>query len=631
MQGSRSRFLRRVATLSLLLALALVLGAYAARRHIPTHWQVPLRALLSGVRIERDIRIAMPDGVRLAATLYRPRAAQGPLPTVYIRLPYDRERYGEALGAALLFSRHGYAVLVQDVRGKFGSEGRFAPWRHATADGVATLDWIVAQPWSNGKVGTFGCSALGELQYALSRARHPAHAAMIPLGAGGAIGSARDSHAYFGVYEGGVFQLATGFGWLLKHGAADPQAPPPGPVDLAAALRGLPVATLVERLRPGPNAYHDFLRMPPGDPRWREYDYVSEDDRLATPALDINTWGDQTVDGTLALAEHVRAHAPAGQAPRHHVVIAPGTHCETESTAREGRFGELAVRNAAQPYAEWYLKWFDHWLRGRKDALAGLPHYLWYVIGEDRWLSSVSWPPEGSRPQRWYLGGDGRANGPILPPGEGPAGGGRLTTEPPPVAGHDDYVYDPLNPVPSRGGPVCCTGNPSEPEGPADQRDVEARDDVLVYTSPPLKRPLRIAGPLQVHLTISSSAPDTDFVARLVHVQPDGHSTGIQEGALRARYRQGLTRPQLLKPGQRESLVVPMRSIAYLIPAGHRLRLHITSSSFPRLERNLNTGGDNALESESRLAHNRVHHGGSMLSYLELPVLETPEPFVEKR
>jgi len=593
--------------------------AYAFRDRIPVHWQVPLRALLFRVRVDHAAWITMPDGVRLAGSLYLPRFAREPLATVYISLPYDRRHYDEALGSALSFARHGYAVLLQDVRSKFESEGKdFLPWRHATADGAATLDWIVSQPWSNGKVGTFGSSALGELQYSLARARHPAHAAMIPIAAGGAIGSAAQHHGCFGSYEGGIFQLASGFGWFAMHGAKDPQAPPHGELEPAITLLGLPVADLVRRVRPDANAYDDYVHMTPGDPAWENLDFVSDSDRIATPALVVDTWGDQGVAGTLALAEFVRTRAPADAPVHQHVLIAPGNHCEHEQTARSGRFGDLVVRNAQQPWFDMYLRWFDYWLRGQGDGLATLPAYSWFVVGEDRWLSSRTWPPEQARSQHWHLGSGGHANT--------RDGDGVLALQPFSGEHSDEFVYDPEHPVPSRGGPVCCTGDPSSRSGPVDQADVETRDDVLVYTSPPLQQPLRIAGPLRARLMVSSSAPDTDFVARLVHVRPDGRATNIQEGALRARYRNGLTRPELMQQGQTYALDVDMRSIAYLVPRGHRIRLDVTSSCFPRLERNLNTGGVNVDEATPVKARNRLHHGGAAVSYLALSVLDTPAP-----
>jgi len=579
---------------------------------VPPVWIVQLNGLRFSYRVDHDVRIRMPDGVHLATSLYLPRG-DGKLAAVLVRLPYDRLAYTEGLNAAEFFARHGYAVLVQDLRGTHASEGEFAPYRHGTSDGAATLDWITAQTWSNGRVGTYGCSALGETQLVLARAHHPAHRAMIPLGAGGAVGSAAGRYAYFGVFEGGIFELASGFGWFLEHGAASPRAAPAPQVDIAAALRTLPLSGMVQRQRPGPNSFEDFVRTPLVDPWWRTLDYVMDDDSQQVPALVITTWGDQTVGDSLSLAEAVRRRSPPETAQQQHVVVAPGTHCHSEETGRSGRFGDIEVRNAEQPYFDWYLRWFDHWLRDRGDGLAELPPYLVYMIGEAQWLHAGSWPPPEAVAQRWYLDSGGHANS--------ARGDGGLRLEAPPAAAHDEYRADPMNPVPSRGGPVCCTGNPADREGPVDQRGIEQREDMLVYTSPVLEHSVRIAGPLRAVLKVSSSAPDTDVVARLVHVWPDGRATGIQEGALRARYRAGFDKPALMTPSAVVELSVDMRSIAYRVPKGHRLRLDIASSSFPRLERNLNTGGRNFDERVGVVAVNRVHHGGDALSFVELPVL----------
>lgn len=611
MPHERSR--RRWWLYAVALAGAAAAAVVSLRHHVPLHWQMPLRNGLAGVEVDDTLRLRMRDGVRLASTLYLPSRAARPLATVYVRLPYDRKRYDDGLMAASFFTRHGYAVLVQDVRGKYESEGEFVPWAHATEDGVDTLEWIVAQPWSNGRVGTFGCSALGELQYALARARHPAHRAMVAMGAGGAIGSLPGIDAHFGFFEGGVFQLASGYGWFLRHGARSPASDAAPNVDVRARLQELPVVDLVRRVHPVANAYEQYLSWPLSDPRWRGHGFVFEDDRLDVPVLDVNTWGDQTVHATLALAAHARSRP--GSAPvRHHVILAPGDHCELASDDGPRPFGELTVRNASQPYPRLFLRWFDHWLRDAKDDLDDLPAYHYHVIGEDRWFSSDRWPPQGVRIERWHLASERGAHG--------RTGDGQLRAATAPRPGEDEYVYDPLDPVPSRGGPWCCTGDPGLRAGPADQSDVESRKDVLVYTSAVLTRSLRIVGPLRLHLVVSSDAPDTDFVGRLVHVWPDGRATSIQEGALRARYRHGMGRPALMEPGRSYEMTVDLRAIAYLVPAGHRVRLQVTSSSFPRLERNLNTGArDHAAQTQLRIARNRVHYGPQG-SYLELPVLE---------
>lgn len=580
---------------------------------IPPDRLVQLNGLRHGYGVDRNVRLHMPDGVELAASLYLPRRRDEKLATILVRLPYGRLAYGEALNTAEHFARLGYAVVLEDLRGTHGSGGALLPYRSAMSDGAATLDWIVAQPWSNGRVGTYGCSALGETQYVLARAHHPALRAMAPQGAGGAIGSAAQRHAYFGLWEGGIFQLASGFGWFVEDGASDPHAPPAAPFDIASAVRGLPVASLVQRQRPFPNGYDEFMRLPLGDPAWHDLGYLSDDDAIATPTFEVTTWGDQTVGDTLALDAQLRRPIAGKPAPERHLVVAPGTHCHERETGETGRFGDIPVPHADAPWNAWYERWFDRWLRDRGDGLAALPAIRYYMIGEGRWLDAASWPPPEAQVQRWYLDSSGHANG--------SAGDGALAPTPPVQSAHDDYVHDPNSPVPSRGGPFCCTGNPADRPGPVDQKDVERRRDVLVYTSRPLTAPLRIAGPLRATLRFASSASDTDVVGRLTDVWPDGHATNIQEGALRARYRTGIATPTLLTPGEPVTLVVDMRSIGYTLPAGHRLRLDIASSSFPRLERNLGTGRDNLHETEMVVARNRVLHGAGELSYVELPLL----------
>jgi len=589
---------------------ALAAAAWNVRDHVPLAWRVRASTWIGAIQVDHGVRVAMPDGVELAASLYRPGKSRGPLPTVLLRLPYDRLNYDEALYSASFFARNGYAVLVQDARGKFGSQGLFAPWEKSTSDGAATLDWIVRQAWSNGKVGTFGCSALGEMQYSLARARHPAHAAMVASGAGGAWGLPQPNLDQGGFHEGGVLMLASTFGWTLQHGQRDPNSPKAENVDMATALQSLPLIDMVSRVQPGENVFTDYLRMPPGDPGWQRFDLVEQGDRIDVPALVINTWGDQTLQGTLELAEMARRQA--GTPGRQHVVIAPGNHCDYIGTMASHKFGELDVDNVWRPYGQWFLRWFEQKLTGTGQGLADLPPYQFYVLGEDRWLASSQWPPEGAEVQRWYLGSGGRANS--------RHGNGTLAPAMRVDPGADRFDADPMRPVPTRGGPICCTGNPDDRSGPVDQSDVEQREDVLVYTSEPLAKPLRIAGVLRARLTVSSSAPDTDFVVRLVHVRPDGRATNIQEGALRLRYRNGPNRAAPLKAAEQVTITVPMRSIAYRLPAGHRLRVHVAGSSFPRLERNLNTGGNNYDETVGIIAHNTVHHGSD--SYIELPILD---------
>jgi hypothetical protein len=348
-----------------------------------------------------------------------------------------------------------------------------------------------------------------------------------------------------------------------------------------------------------------------GDPHWDDWGYLTDAARIQVPAFIINSWSDQTVGDALVIAEHQRIEVPEA-ARDQRVVIAPGPHCHHEGADTDPRFGSLAAHGQGLGIRDMYLRWFDFWLRGRGDGLANFPAYTYFMLGENRWYQADRWPPAQSSNQRWYFASGGHANS--------RDGDGTLALAPPVSEGSDTLVYDPANPVPTRGGPVCCTGDPSQIVGAVDQRDVESRQDVLVYTSEALPDDLRIAGPLKATITLSSDVPDTDLVARLVDVAPDGTALNIQEGALRLRYRAGLP-PRLMEPGHLYQVVVDMRSIAWRIARGHRLRLDVTSSSFPRLERNLNSGGDNYRETRLRVATNRLHHGANSASWIDLPVL----------
>jgi len=597
-----------------LVVLALLAGFAYLNRHwilrsFPASILDPVLGTALGFRVERDVMLPMRDGVHLATDLLIPTRHRPPYPTILSRTPYPKDAY-----SGLYFVRRGYVAAMQSMRGKFPSEGVFAPYRGDSADGSDTVDWLARQSWSNGKVGTMGCSALGETQLLLARERNPRHAAMVALGAGGAIGSAGGRYGYFGVFEGGIFNLASGFGWFLLNGGKTPGTRLEGSVDVARAVQGLPVAGLVARYRPDPTDFDEFVTRPLGDPYWRELGYISDEDRFSTPALIVNTWHDQTVADTLVLAEVFRRNWVGNPAaPSQHVIIGPGNHCDIEGAAASGRVGELPLgKNAAQPYWEWYAAWFDYWLKGEAGRKPDLPPYRFYVLGEDRWADSTDWPPRGVIERRWYLGGTGAANS--------AAGAGVLTLAPPAdIDRHDEFRYDPANPVPSRGGPLCCTGDPAEVSGPADQREVESRNDVLVYTSPPLRDGLRMAGPLKAELYVSSSALDTDMVVKLVHVRPDGTAINIQEGALRMRYRDGFTNPKRMQPHQVYRVLVDLRAIAYYLPPGHRFRLQVTSSNFPRLERNLNTGGNNFDETTGVVALNRVYTTRDRASAVVIP------------
>lgn len=550
----------------ILLGVALLAAGVAFRA--PLHRQVNLwrdrwafRAFVRTLPATRqaDVPLRMPDGVTLATDIYLPKGATGPLPAILVRLPYGKTFYAEARHWVQLFTARGYAVLVQDMRGRYGSAGTFAPYPTEAADGAATLDWIAAQPWSSGEVGTIGCSALGETQVILA-ARHPAHlSAMIPIGAGGAVGTAGGTYGFFGLFEGGVFQLASGYGWFARWGGKTPDHMDTGPIDYARGLATLPVRDAVRQTRPDPTDYEALLDGFSDPGYGARAGFISDADRFETPALLVDTWYDPNVSATFTLA----ARMPGAQ-----VLIAPGLHCELTQAFATGTLGDLPVKGTPQPFDDIFAAFMDQHLKGAPAPK--LPPYRVYVLGEDVWRDATSWPPADAAPVTFALADD------TLAPGAS--------------TGSRSFTSDPMRPVPSLGGAICCTGDPASRAGPLDQRPAEGRADVLAYTSAPLAAPLRIAGPMRATLTVETDVPDTDLVLTLTDVAPDGTSLMIQTGALRLRYRTGYATPQMMVPGQPATVTVHLRDIAWLVQPGHRLRLDVAGSSFPRLARNLNGG-----------------------------------------
>lgn len=589
----------------LLALLVLAAGvAVAQRDRLRTFWHVAtLRAqtLRDGVTVQRDVMIGMPDGVRLATDVYLPPDATEGISTLLIRLPYGKGDFEGALWWVGAFTPLGYAVVVQDLRGRYGSEGVFAPYAHVVDDGAATLDWIAAQPWSDGKVATAGCSALGEVQPMQAKSRNPHLRALIAEGSGGAIGSGGASHGYFGLFEGGIPNLAAAYGWFSEAGGKTPDHMQPAGVDPAQVIDQLPSGTLVSRHRDDPTDYEDFLANFEDPAYWRTLGYLTDDDRFAAPALHVNSWHDIAIRGTFEEADLMRRNAVTDDARAHqHVLVGPGLHCAFDAPFLTGEVGDLAVKKDAKlDFNAIYRAWLDHWLRD--GPMPDLAQYTYFVVGANRWDRAETWPPADVTPIRWYLGD-----------------GGALSSDPT-APGAASYRYDPSDPTPSIGGPICCTGGLALREGPLDQRPNDARADILGFRSAPLDAPLTIVGDIRAEIAFSSDAPDTDLVAVLTDIAPDGTMLTIQQGALRLRYRDGFDAPAPLVPGETVKAAVAFAPIAYEVAKGHRIGLHLSSASFPRLERNMNGPGPNYLADTPRIATNTVHFGAEG-SVLILPV-----------
>ena len=575
---------------------------------------IPPPAARYRFEIEKDVSVPMRDGVRLAADLYRPVGAGDRLPVILIRTPYNKERMPYVTEPAKFFAGQGYLVVTQDIRGKFKSDGEFAVQMKDGEDGYDTIDWIVAQPWSTGKVGTYGCSYMGEVQLLLAKLRHPHHTAMIAQSASGAMGPAGGFYTNWGTYEGGTVTLSAVFGWMGGAGSKvkDRTADRSG-LDFPSMLMSLPLATMAERAGYPPSDFRDFVTHKPADPYWDQMHYLRDDDRFDTPALHVNSWFDVTPEQTLYLVDLMRRNGVSRRArDNQFVVMSPTDHCRSEAVGDPARIGDREMGDARLPYFQLYLDWFDHWLRGVDNGVTRRPKVQYYLMGRNIWRTAPAWPVPGMTPTRYYLTRTRGANAVL--------GDGRLETRPP-AAGTDTFTYDPARPVPSRGGTVCCTGNPKDVPGAFDQRELESRPDLLIYTTPPLDRGLTLVGSVRAVLYVSSDARDTDFTAKLLDVDPEGHSWNVANGVIRARYREGMTREVWMTPGRTYRVEVSLKATAQYLPPGHRLRLWISSSDFPLHDRNLNTGGDNVTETSWVVAHNTIHLGGRSASYLLLPVV----------
>jgi len=566
--------------------------------------------IVEGIQRSRNIMVPMRDGVRLATDLYLPMDDNRSYPVIYIRTTYG----GYQFHRVKHFVERGYAVIVQDVRGRYDSEGRYeSPYWTAGRDGYDTIDWIIAQPWSDGKVGTFGCSYLGESQIILAAENHPNHIAMIASGAGGAIGKAKKSYGYFGVYENGVLNLASSLGWFTAEGAKDYQVTQ-RPADYERRMRSfighLPVSEIAKKVVPYETGFDDLVSHPLTDSWWDEQGYIEPNDEFSVATLHINDWFDQTAHDTFRLAEHMRENARHPRAESQHVLIAPGHHC-TAGKLSNGmvQIGELSFRYAWKDFNKLYVDWFDYWLKELPGRIP--PNYEHFLIHSGEWRTADQWPPASVKSQRLFLSPDRRLQTETVSDHQGHSN----------AAPYHQYTYDPLNPVPTVGGPFCCTYRANDRPGPVDQTPLKARSDVLVYTSDSLTQNADLTGSAKVILHVSTTAKDTDFTVKLVDQFPDGRAFNLQDGVVRLRYRDDIEQPSNAEPGAIYRIELEMRPIAYRFQKGHKIELHISSSNFPRLARNLNTGKDAYDDSEVVIATNRVHVSEEFPSHVLLPLM----------
>ena len=631
-----------------------LVGLYAQPRPAPDPQVVAARhatekELQSVAIVERKVMVAMRDGKRMAADIYRPKDTSKKYPTIFVRTPYNFNFWDVKLGAPrdmkseLEAVKRGYTFVTMNERGHFFSEGNYDILGAPVSDGEDAVNWLTSQPWSNGKLGTIGCSSTAEWQMAVAAKGTPGFTTMIPQGFGAGVGRVGGYYEQGNWYRGGAVQMLF-IAWLYgEQNQVRPMFPPNTsqadlirvsksfdlaqqlpPVDWSKALAHLPVQDIMKNVD-GPNGIFSdrmevssggaMIKRTPNDPAWYRGGVWHDDAKINIPGFWFMSWYDVSTGPNLAAYNHVRKTARPEIADQQYAVIAPTLHCAFKRATENTIVGERSMGDARLDYDALTYGWFDHFLKGEDNGvLKKMPKVKYFTMGMNKWQSSETWPPTGAQPMTLHLASDGAANS--------LNGDGVLTTAAPAQDKADRFTYDPANPVPSYGGNVCCTGNAVQ-GGSFDQRKMEARADILVYSTEPLPQGLEVSGNIETTLYVSSDAKDTDFTIKLVEVYPDGTAYNIDETIQRVRYRDGYDKSVAwMEKGKVYKVTLPVMTTSNYFAAGHRIRVEVSSSNFPRFDRNLNTGGDNYSEAKGVVAHNAVHHSTQYPSQITMSVVK---------
>ncbi len=599
--------------------------------------------------VDRKLMITMRDGVRMQADVYRPKNATGKVPTIFVRTPYNFNWWDVRLGAPadmtsqLEAVKRGYAYVVMNERGHFFSEGNYDILGPPLTDGVDEIQWMSSQPWANGKVGLIGCSSTAEWQMAVAAQAPSGLGTIIPQGFGAGVGRVGGFYEQGNWYRGGAVQMLF-IAWLYGEQNQNRPVMPANltqaelirasksfdlaqqlpPVDWSKALAKLPEMEIMRAVdgpkgifadsMPGIATGGAMIQRTPNDPAWYKGGLFHDDMVINVPGLWIMSWYDVSVGPNLATYNHVRKTARPEIANQQYAVIAPTLHCAMRRATENTVVGERSMGDARLDYEALTYGWFDTFLKGEKTGLLDtLPKVRYFTMGLNRWQTSDTWPPKGAESLTYYLSSGGNANS--------RAGDGVLTTKSPKTDKPDTFSYDPMNPVPSYGGNVCCTGNAVQ-GGSFDQQKMEDRKDILVYTSEPLKEGVEVSGPVDLTLYVSSDVKDTDFTLKLIDVYPDGRAYNLDESIQRARYRDGYDKQVFMEQGKVYKVVVGPLTTSNYFDAGHRIRIEVSSSNFPRFDRNMNTGGKNYDEATGVVARNVVHHSAKYPASLKLTVVK---------
>ncbi|MCR9015730.1 CocE/NonD family hydrolase [Aquiflexum gelatinilyticum] len=621
--------MKKIYSLFLLVFVLLHAGSFAQQQSI-------LQQLEEIAIIDQKVMMPMRDGVRLATDIYRPKTTQ-PVPIIFSRTPYNFNAYrdGElqerSLQTALEAVKRGYAYVVQNERGRFFSEGEWDILGTPLTDGYDAFTWMAAQPWSNQKIGTIGCSSTAEWQMAVASLNHPAHVALVPQAFGAGVGRIGNFYEQGNWYRGGAGQmLFTAWLYGTQH---DPMAPklPEGisqedllrlqrfydmaprypKVDWKEGLAHLPVQDIIKNVNGPQGIYEEMITRKPNDPKWYEGGLFHDNMEFEKPAYWFVSWYDVSTSPNLAMYNHIRTNAKDPKVrDNQYLVIAPTLHCAFTRASENTIVGERSMGDARLPYNEMTYAWFDYWLKG--DPKKEMAKVTYFTMGSNKWQTSDTWPPKEAQMTTYYLNSAGKANT--------RNGDGILTNKKPGKDNPDTFQYDPMNPVTSYGGNVCCTGNAVQ-GGAFDQQEMELREDILVYTSEPLAEGIEVSGFIESKLFLSTDVKDTDLTIKIIDVYPDGKAYNLDETIQRVRYREGYEKEVFMESGKVYEVNLTPMSTSNYFEKGHRIRIEVSSSNFPRFDRNMNTGGNNYDETEGVVATNKIHHSSKYPSYVSLPIV----------
>jgi len=617
--------------------------------------------------IDRKVMVPMRDGKRMAADIYRPKDTSKKYPIIFSRTPYNFNFWDVRLGTYRDMSmeldavKRGYVLVEMNERGHFFSEGNYDILGAPLTDADDQFNWMSSQPWSNGKIGLIGCSSTAEWQLAAASLGNKALTTIIPESFGAGVGKVGPYNEQGNWYRGGAVQMLfidwlygeqnqvrpmfppdTSQADLIKASKMFDLAPQMPPVDWAKAFEHLPEKDIIAAVDGPRGIFSDKMPNPtggamiertPNDPAWRKGGLWQSDTMpINVPGLWLMTWYDVSIGPNLAAYNFVREHAKGDAANQQYAIIAPTLHCQYKRATEHTVVGERDMGDARLDYDAITYAWFDRFLKGQDNGvLEKMPKVQYYTMGLNKWQHSDTWPPQGAKPVTLALTSQGHANtlhgdGALTPasangpssllPFSGTAKGAAKTDAP------DTFTYDPMHPTPSYGGNVCCAANTIPGNGGAlDQRKMEERPDILVYTSEPLAQDVEVSGPITVTLYVSADVKDTDVTAKLIDVLPDGTAYNLDETIQRLRYRDGDDHTVWMEKGKVYKVTLTPMDTSNLFAAGHRIRLEVAGSNFPRFDRNLNTGGNNYDEITSVVAHTSIHHSAQYPSSMTITVV----------